>query len=228
MNKKEIEKNFKKKIEEIKKHNDLYFNQDKPIISDANYDELKKDILILEKNNKFLKRLNLLNNIVGSPPTNKFKKIKHLKPMLSLSNAFSKNDMIDFLKKINNFLNLNNETIELSSEPKIDGISASLIYENGVLTKGLSRGDGTTGEDILANIETISSVPKKIKDKKIPRVIEIRCEIFIGKKDFENLKNKFANPRNAASGSLRQKNPYDTAKIPLQYFAYGFGLIEPM
>ena len=228
MNKKEIEKNFKKKIEEIKKHNDLYFNQDKPIISDANYDELKKDILILEKNNKFLKRLNLLNNIVGSPPTNKFKKIKHLKPMLSLSNAFSKNDMIDFLKKINNFLNLNNETIELSSEPKIDGISASLIYENGVLTKGLSRGDGTTGEDILANIETISSVPKKIKDKKIPRVIEIRCEIFIGKKDFENLKNKFANPRNAAGGSLRQKNPYDTAKIPLQYFAYGFGLIEPM
>ena len=106
-----------------------------------------------------------MNNIVGSPPTNKFKKIKHLKPMLSLSNAFSKNDMIDFIKKINNFLNLNNETIELSSEPKIDGISASLIYENGVLTKGLSRGDGTTGEDILANIETISSVPKKIKDK---------------------------------------------------------------
>ena len=157
MNKKDIEKNFKKKIEEIKKHNDLYFNQDKPIISDANYDELKKDILILEKNNKFLKRLNLLNNIIGSPPTNKFKKIKHLKPMLSLSNPFSKNDMIDFLKKINNFLNLNNETIELSSEPKIDGISASLIYENGVLTKGLSRGDGTTGEDILANIETISS-----------------------------------------------------------------------
>ena len=86
--------------------------------------------------------------------------------MLSLSNAFSKNDMIDFLKKINNFLNLNNETIELSSEPKIDGISASLIYENGVLTKGLSRGDGTTGEDILANIETISSVPKKLKIKK--------------------------------------------------------------
>ncbi len=228
MNKKEIINNFKKKIEEIKKHNDLYFNRDKPVISDADYDKLKKDILILEKKNKFLKELNLSNNIVGSPPTNRFKKIKHLKPMLSLSNAFGMNDMIDFLKKINNFLNSTNTKIELSSEPKIDGISASLIYENGTLTKGLSRGDGTTGEDILANLETISSIPKKIKDKNIPNILEIRCEIFIGKKNFESLKDKFANPRNAAGGSLRQKNPRDTAKIPLQYFAYGFGVIEPM
>ena len=148
--------------------------------------------------------------------------------MLSLSNAFNISDMEDFRKKIKNFLNLNNEKIELISEPKIDGISASLIYENGILTKGLSRGDGVIGEDILSNLKTISSIPKKIKEKKIPRILEIRCEIYIGKKDFDKLRGKFANPRNAAGGSLRQKNPEETSKIPLKYFAYGFGIIDPM
>ena len=170
----------------------------------------------------------MLKNIVGSSPSNKFKKIQHLKPMLSLSNAFDKNDMVDFIKKINNFLNSKNEQIEIFSEPKIDGISATLIYENGVLTKGLSRGDGVVGEDILGNLKTISSIPKSIGSKTIPKLLEIRCEIFIGKKDFFNMKDKFANPRNAAGGSLRQKNPYETAKIPLKYFAYGFGAVEPM
>ena len=114
------------------------------------------------------------------------------------------------------------------SEPKIDGISASLIYENGILIKGLSRGDGTTGEDILENLKTIKSIPKKINDKNVPALLEIRSEIFIGKKDFKNMKGNFANPRNAAGGSLRQKNPNITSKIPLQYFAYGFGAFEPM
>ena len=170
----------------------------------------------------------MLKNIVGSSPSNKFKKIQHLKPMLSLSNAFDKNDMVDFIKKINNFLNSKNEQIEIFSEPKIDGISATLIYENGVLTRGLSRGDGVVGEDILGNLKTISSIPKSIGSKTIPKLLEIRCEIFIGKKDFFNMKDKFANPRNAAGGSLRQKNPYETAKIPLKYFAYGFGAVEPM
>ena len=226
--KKDLIKEFKKKVEQLKKHNYLYFNKDKPIITDAEYDKLKKNINNLENSNNFLKELNLLKNIVGSSPSNKFKKIQHLKPMLSLSNAFDKNDMVDFIKKINNFLNSKNEQIEIFSEPKIDGISATLIYENGVLTRGLSRGDGVVGEDILGNLKTISSIPKSIGSKTIPKLLEIRCEIFIGKKDFFNMKDKFANPRNAAGGSLRQKNPYETAKIPLKYFAYGFGAVEPM
>ena len=226
--KKDLVKEFKKKVEQLKKHNYLYFNKDKPIISDAEYDKLKKNINNLENKNNFLKELNLLKNIVGSSPSNKFKKIQHLKPMLSLSNAFDKNDMVDFIKKINNFLNSKNEQIEIFSEPKIDGISATLIYENGVLTRGLSRGDGVVGEDILGNLKTISSIPKSIGSKTIPKLLEIRCEIFIGKKDFFNMKDKFANPRNAAGGSLRQKNPNETAKIPLKYFAYGFGAVEPM
>ena len=148
--------------------------------------------------------------------------------MLSLSNAFDNQDMRDFLKKIDNYLNFENKKIELFSEPKIDGISASLIYENGLLTKGLSRGDGSTGEDILENLKTINDIPKKILANHVPKILEIRCEVYIGKKDFESIKDNFSNPRNAAGGSLRQKNPQETAKIPLKYFAYGFGLIEPM
>ena len=228
VNRKELVKEFKKKIEVLRKHNKLYFNQDNPKISDSNYDILKKELVNLEKKNKFLKDLNLLDNIVGSPPSNKFNKIKHLKPMLSLSNAFEKKDMQDFLKKISNFLNLDNKKIELLSEPKIDGISATLIYEEGILTKGLSRGDGVYGEDILENLKTISSIPKKIEANDVPKILEIRCEIYISKKDFVSIKDKFANPRNAAGGSLRQKNSRETAKIPLKYFAYGYGFIEPM
>ena len=148
--------------------------------------------------------------------------------MLSLSNAFDKSDMTDFLKKINNFLNVGQKRIELFSEPKIDGISATLVYERGILKKGLSRGDGTTGEDILENLKTIKGIPKKIEGKGIPNLLEIRCEVFIGKKDFKEIKDNFANPRNAAGGSLRQKDPKETSKIPLKYFAYGFGAIETM
>ena len=219
---------YKKKIDLLKKHNRLYFNSDDPIISDSEYDSLKKEIINLEKKNIFLKKLNLNKKIVGSPPSNKFNKIKHLKPMLSLSNAFDKNDMKDFLSKINNFLSIKEKNIEFSSEPKIDGISATFIYEKGVLIKGLSRGDGVTGEDILENLKTIKEIPRKIKDNDVPSLLEIRGEIYIGKKDFNNIKGIFANPRNAAGGSLRQKNPQETSKIPLKYFAYGFGAIEPM
>tara|TARA_B100001057_G_C22831785_1_gene943666 strand:- start:638 stop:2428 length:1791 start_codon:yes stop_codon:yes gene_type:complete len=148
--------------------------------------------------------------------------------MLSLSNAFDQEDMEDFVSKIKNYLNYKDEIIEFSSEPKIDGISATLIYENGILTKGLSRGDGKIGEDILENLKTIKSIPKIVKDKNFPPLFEIRGEIYIGKKDFNNLKANFANPRNAAGGSLRQKDASETSKIPLRYFAYGFGAIEPM
>ncbi len=224
--KSEIISIYKKKVNLLKKHDKLYFNQDNPSISDAKYDDLKKEVLDLESNNKFLKKLNLSKS-VGSPPSNKFKKVKHLKPMLSLSNAFENNDMKDFISKINNFLN-NKKDIDFFSEPKIDGISATLIYENGVLTKGLSRGDGTTGEDILENLKTISKIPKQIKDRNIPSLLEVRAEIYIGKKDFEKIKGNFANPRNAAGGSLRQKDSKATSKIPLKYFAYGFGAVEPM
>ncbi len=227
-NKSQITSLFKKKISEIKRHNDFYFNKDRPVISDKDYDNLKKEIIELQNKYKFLKDQKPLENLVGSPPTNKFKKVKHLSPMLSLSNAFDKNDMIDFIKKIKNFLNSKSETIEFFSEPKIDGISATLIYENGSLIKGLSRGDGITGEDILENLKTITAIPKKIKGENIPKLLEIRGEIFISKKDFNNLKQDFANPRNAAGGSLRQKDPKETSKIPLKYFAYGFGAVEPM
>ena len=224
----EIKLLYKRKIKSIKKHNQLYFTNDSPEISDSEYDKIKLEILKLEKKYPFLKKIGSISEIVGSKPSNKFKKISHLQPMLSLSNAFNKSDLKDFKKKVKNFLNYENKTIELMSEPKIDGISATLIYENGFLTKGLSRGDGTTGEDILPNLRTISTIPKILKVKDIPKLLEIRCEIYISKKDFSKIKHKFANPRNAASGSLRQKNPVETSKIPLKYFAYGFGSIIPM
>tara|TARA_X000000950_G_scaffold152421_1_gene187454 strand:+ start:2149 stop:4182 length:2034 start_codon:yes stop_codon:yes gene_type:complete len=219
---------FKDKVKNLKKYNKHYFENDNPLISDADYDKLKISALALEKKYVFLKRLNILNKIVGSAPSTKFKKVKHLKPMLSLSNAFNESDMLDFKKKINNFLKFDGTNFELFAEPKIDGISASLIYEKGILARGLSRGDGTTGEDILENLKTIKNIPKKIVSEKVPDLLEIRCEIFIGKKDFTNIKGNFANPRNAAGGSLRQKNSSETKKIPLNYFAYGFGAVEPM
>ena len=216
------------KLKDLKKHNNLYYNDDSPIINDSEYDKIKKELLELETKFPFLKKIESVSNIIGAKPLNKFKKIKHLKPMLSLSNAFNKEDMLDFKKKIVNFLSLKDKMIELFAEPKIDGISATLIYEKGLLSKGLSRGDGVTGEDILSNLKTIKNIPKKIESNNIPKIIEIRCEIYIGKKDFINIKDKFANPRNAAGGSLRQKDPKETAKIPLKYFAYGFGAVEPM
>ena len=223
----EIIKNFKDLIFNIKKHNRFYYVNDDPKISDQEYDLLKRQALEFEKKYTFLKKIFTLDNLVGSKPSNKFKKIKHLTPMLSLSNAFNDQDMNDFLKKINNFLNKKQNFIELIAEPKIDGISASLLYENGNLIKGLSRGDGYIGEDILKNLKTINDIPKKINFKNLPSLFEVRCEIYIGKKDFIKMNNRFANPRNAAGGSLRQKDPTETAKIPLKYFAYGFGLVEP-
>ncbi len=223
-----IKKEYKKKINDLKKHNRLYFSHDAPIITDSEYDELKQELLKLEEKFPYLPKINSVKNVVGSKPSGKFKKIKHLQPMLSLSNAFNKEDMEDFFKKISNFLNFKNQKIELFSEPKIDGISASLIYEKGILTKGLSRGDGVTGEDILENLKTIKSIPKKITAKDCPDLLEIRSEIYISKKDFTKIKDKFANPRNAAGGSLRQKNSEETSKIPLKYFSYGFGAVHPM
>ena len=227
-NKKAIIEKFNKKLNILKKHSKLYFSEDNPEISDSDYDKLKKEILDLGKKFNYLQELIMETNLVGAPPSNNFKKIKHLQPMLSLSNAFQLKDMGDFLKKINNFLKFDNKEIELFAEPKIDGISATLIYEKGILTRGLSRGDGLVGEDILENLKTIKNIPKEINSKEIPELLEVRCEIFISKKDFTKIKDNFANPRNAAGGSLRQKNPNETSKIPLKYFAYGFGQVMPM
>ncbi len=226
--KQKIIEKYKTNIKNLKKHINLYYNKDNPDISDAEFDKLKNETLELENNYSYLKKIEVISNMVGAKPSNKFKKIKHLRPMLSLSNAFDENEMLDFLKRINNFLNSKEKNIELFCEPKIDGISATLIYEKGILLKGLSRGDGIIGEDILENLKTIKGLPKKIIDDKVPDLLEIRCEIYISKKDFKSIKDKFANPRNAAGGSLRQKDPKETAKIPLKYFAYGFGAIEPM
>jgi len=219
---------YLEKIKLIKKHNKFYYDEDAPTISDRKYDKLKKEIIELEKNNFFLKKYGSINDNIGFKPSSKFSKIKHSKPMLSLANAFEKNDLEDFIKKINNYLNNIDLNFTFSIEPKIDGISASLTYKDGFLVRGLSRGDGETGEDILENLKTIKQIPKKLTGKNIPKIIEIRGEVYIGKKDFEKIKDKFANPRNAAGGSLRQKDPAKTSKIPLQFFAYGFGEIESL
>ena len=227
-NKKEIIQFFNKKLQTLKTHNNYYYKNDNPIISDSEYDNLKKEIYELKKKYSFLDEIKEVEKLVGAPPSNKFKKIKHLVPMLSLSNAFDISDMKDFLKKVNNFLNFDQKNIELFSEPKIDGISATLIYENGLLVRGLSRGDGEIGEDILENLKTIKGLPQSITSKDVPSIMEIRCEIYIGKKDFKKMSDKFANPRNAAGGSLRQKDSKETSKIPLKYFAYGFGKILPI
>ena len=228
MQKKEIEKSYLKKINEIKKHNKAYFEDDNPLISDEDYDNIKQEILNLEKKYKYLKSENSPSKTIGYKPSDKFKKVAHDIPMLSLANAFSTENIKDFLKKIKNFLNIkNSEQIIFSAEPKIDGISASLKYIDGIFTLGLSRGDGKTGEDITNNLKTIKDIPKKINKPNFPKILDVRGEVYISKSDFKKINKKFANPRNAAGGSLRQKNPNETKKVPLKFVAYAFGTANP-
>ena len=228
MQKKEIEKSYLKKINEIKKHNKAYFGDDNPLISDEDYDSIKQEILNLEKKYKYLKSENSPSKTIGHKPSDKFKKVAHGIPMLSLANAFSTENIKDFLKKIKNFLNIkNSEQIIFSAEPKIDGISASLKYIDGIFTLGLSRGDGKTGEDITNNLKTIKDIPKKISKQNFPKILDVRGEVYISKSDFKKINKKFANPRNAAGGSLRQKNPNETKKVPLKFVAYAFGTANP-
>jgi len=224
MNKKKIQSDYNKKIKLINNLNKFYYEKSKPLVSDKEYDDLKKEILTLEKKNDFLRSKISPSKIVGFKPSKNFKKVAHRVEMLSLANAFTEEDLANFEKKIINYLSKDKSfQIYYSAEPKIDGISASLTYKNGNFERGLSRGDGTEGEDITLNLATIKDIPKKILAKDFPKDIDIRGEVFIQNSDFENLKDKFANPRNAASGSLRQKNPEDTKKIPLNFIAYTFG-----
>jgi len=224
-----IKKNYLKKIKLFKRYNRFYYNNNKPLISDQKFDELKREILNLEKNNLFLRSKSSPSISVGFKSSKNFKKVRHKVSMLSLGNAFNREDLINFEKKIFNFLSLKKDNeIEYSAEPKIDGISASLIYKNGKFVQGLSRGDGVEGEDITENLRTINDIPKIIIAKNFPFEIDIRGEVFIRNNDFINIKEKFANPRNAASGSLRQKDPSITSKIPLKFIAYTYGHVKSM
>ena len=229
MNKDKIIKDYKTKIRELIKNNKYYYEDNKPRIDDQEYDKLKNKILLLEKEYPFLRDSNSPSLKVGHKPSKNFKKVTHKVPMLSLGNAFSENDLNNFEKKILNYINdFKFEDIEYSAEPKIDGISASLIYKDGIFIKGLSRGDGKEGEDITENLKTIRDIPQKISYKNFPSEIDIRGEVFIKNSDFVTLNDRFANPRNAASGSLRQKDPKKTEKIPLKFIAYTYGFENGM
>ena len=219
-----LKEDYLKKIKLINKYNEYYYSKSKPLVDDSTYDKIKYEILNLEKKYPFLKNNESPSLKVGFKPSKNFKKVDHKIPMLSLGNAFDENDLANFEKKIVNFLSLKkNQKIEYSAEPKIDGISASLTYKKGIFVQGLSRGDGIQGEDITENLKTIKNIPKKINGNDFPDEIDVRGEVFINNSDFERIKNKFANPRNAASGSLRQKDPMETKKIPLNFIAYTFG-----
>ena len=223
MRKKKIEEEYNKKIQKLIELNKFYYEYNSPKVDDREYDAFKNDILQLENKHSYLKNKNSPSLNVGFKPSKNFKKVSHRVPMLSLGNAFDQNDLDNFEKKIMNYLHQKDRIeIEYSAEPKIDGISASLSYKNGNFVTGLSRGDGKEGEDISENLKTINDIPQKISSKDFPDDIDIRGEIFIQTNDFKKLGNKFANPRNAASGSLRQKNPLSQNKfcffkIPFSY-----------
>ena len=229
MNDKDLEIEYLKKIDLFQRYNKHYYDKNKPIVSDQEFDLLKKDIIDLENKYKLSKSEYSPTKSIGFKPSKNFQKVKHKVPMLSLGNAFNEDDLKSFEKKIINFLSLKNtNVIEYSSEPKIDGISASLIYINGKFIRGLSRGDGTEGEDITQNLKTIKDIPLEVNNKNFPDEIDIRGEVFIENNDFKIINQKFANPRNAASGSLRQKDSTVTAKIPLKFIAYTHGYVKKM
>lgn len=222
---------------EIAEHDRRYYQNDAPTISDAEYDALRQRYNAIEARFPDLRTRESLSLRVGAAPSGKFKKVRHALPMLSLDNAFSDADVTDFVARIRRFLRLpDDEKIAFSAEPKIDGLSISLRYENGELVSGATRGDGYEGEDVTANIRTLEDVPKRLKGRNVPKICEVRGEVYMTKKAFLVLNERqkeaggqiFANPRNSAAGSLRQKDPAITASRPLGFFAYAWGEMSEM
>lgn len=219
--------------EQIARHDALYHQNDAPEISDAAYDALKRRLEDIEKIIPETIDMFSPTQTVGAKPSGAFGKIRHSMPMLSLGNTFSAEDVTDFVDRVRKFLSLGADaTLEILAEPKIDGLSCSLRYENGTFTRAATRGDGEEGEDVTANIMTIADVPKQISGA--PDVLEVRGEIYMTRADFDALnaaqeeagEKIFANPRNAAAGSLRQLDPTITAKRPLKFFGYALGEIS--
>src|SRR3954465_8756235 len=222
---------------EIVEHDKRYYQNDAPTVSDAEYDALRKRYGEIEQRFPDLRTLDSLTLKVGVAPTGRFAKIRHAVPMLSLDTAFSEEDVIRFVERIRRFLKLSaEEPLAFSAEPKIDGLSVSLRYENGKLVNAATRGDGAVGEDVTANIKTLKDVPQQLKGKTVPTVAEVRGEVYMTKADFLALnerqkaagKELYINPRNTAAGSLRQKDASITASRPLRFFAYAWGQISEM
>jgi len=236
MNKEGAKKRIEQLKEEINYHNYRYYVLDDPVISDYEYDLLMKELMELENQYPEFKTSDSPTQRIGAEPLEEFQKIKHLTPMISLGDAFDEKELIEFDQRIKRMLNYSGN-IEYSAEPKIDGLSCSLLYKNGIFTIGGTRGDGIEGEDITANLKTIRSIPLRLlESKKYPKptVLEARGEVYMKKKDFnelnqQRLKNNeplFANPRNAAAGSIRQLDPKITASRKLNIFFWGIGAIE--
>lgn len=222
---------------EIAQHDKRYYQDDRPSVTDAEYDALRARYKSIEERFPDLRTLESLSLKVGAAPSGKFKKVRHALPMLSLDNAFSDEDVVDFVARIRRFLKLDeSEKVAFSAEPKIDGLSMSLRYEGGELVTAATRGDGAEGEDVTANIRTLKDVPQKLKGRNVPKVCEVRGEVYMTKGAFLELNERqkasggqiFANPRNSAAGSLRQKDPNITASRPLGFFAYAWGDMSDM
>ncbi len=221
--------------EEIARHDEAYYREDSPEISDAEYDALRQRNEQLEAEFPELIRSDSPSKRVGAAPSEKFGKVRHAVPMLSLGNAFADEDVAEFVGRIRRFLKLSeDDELRITAEPKIDGLSISLRYENGKLVQAATRGDGQEGENVTRNCETIGDIPRVVKADDFPSVFEVRGEIYMSHKDFAELNERqsqagakvFANPRNAAAGSLRQLDPAITASRPLRFFAYAWGQVE--
>src|SRR5258708_18000289 len=222
---------------EIAGHDRRYFQEDAPSVSDADYDALRRRYGAIEARFPQLRTLESLTQRIGAAPSGRFAKVQHAVPMLSLDNAFAEDDVVDFVGRIRRFLRLpDDEEIVFSAEPKIDGLSMSLRYEDGALVTGATRGDGAVGEDVTANVKPLEDVPKRLKGRGVPKVCEVRGEVYMTKAAFLELNRKqaeagkqlYVNPRNTAAGSLRQLDPSITASRPLHFFAYAWGEMSEM